>query len=116
VRIRAFFLRARFERELKRKASQQRFQGEHGLEAFDDWPAQIGTADQASQAQTVWEAKRRLEGQSDEEGVHCGDSEITAIFRASVLYRSGSVSHCCYDYYIHPAPNGLQPERARPAA
>jgi hypothetical protein len=44
---------ARIERELKRKTARHRFQGKRGLEAFDDWLAQIGAADQARQAQMV---------------------------------------------------------------
>src|SRR5215468_10042899 len=39
-------------RRLKRKADRHRFQVERGLKAFDDWLAQIGEGDQATQAQT----------------------------------------------------------------
>jgi hypothetical protein len=40
-------------RELKRRDGRHRFQVEHGLKRFSDWLAQIGAADQESQAQSV---------------------------------------------------------------
>jgi hypothetical protein len=45
--------RIELSRELKRRAGRHRFQIKEALNRFGDWPAQVGAADQASQAQTV---------------------------------------------------------------
>jgi hypothetical protein len=51
--FRAFFMRAGFERELKRKSDRHRFHCRRELEAFKDYLTKIGEGDQAGQAQMV---------------------------------------------------------------